>query len=472
MQANHCHYHPAQPATWHCEPCARFYGDCCAPLNAEAPHELPRCPLCSGELSFLGAANTAQPFWQRIPQFFGYALQRGPLAFAVLLALAGLFMPRSLILWILLFSVATKYFYSVIEAASQGQRQAPGLLAAFSLEGIGLFFRQLAVFLLAFIALAMVASLGSEALFWVANLAILLLMPASIICLALDKELGAALSPGLIWRVVRAMGWRYLILCAFLFILWQSPAWFTYMLSSGLPAGVLLPVAALLFDYFSVVMCAMMGYAVFQYQGALGYAVAEEDSQKYLPEAEWRRRRALAEAEILFKEGRREGAVEALSAALRRSPEDLALRERYHRLLFALGATERCLGHLARYLPLVARLNPALAANALLDARRLKADYLPHDPQVCEQVAEALLARHKTREALSLLVGLHQRFPDYPHIPRAYLLAARAFAEGLGQIDSAQKLLRFIRARYPQAPQTDELAALEQTLARLATVAG
>lgn len=472
MQASQCHYHPAQPATWHCQPCARPYGDCCVPLNADEPQELPRCPLCSGELGFLGAANTAQPFWQRIPQFFVYALQRGPLAFAALLALAGLVMPHSLILWILLFSVATKYFHSVIETGSQGQREAPGLLTAFSLGGIGLFFRQLAVFLLAFIALAMVASLRSEGLFWLMNIALLLLMPASIICLALDKELEAALSPAQIWQVIRAMGWRYLILCVFLFILWQSPDWVTEMLANGLPEKVLVPIAALLFGYFGVVMCAMMGYAVFQYQGALGYAVAEEGSQAYLPETEWRRRRALIEAEILFKEGRHAGAVEALAAALRRSPEDLVLRERYHRLLFALGDGELCLEHLEGYLPLAARLNPPLAASALLDARRLKADYLPGDAQVCEQVAEALLVRHKTREALSLLINLHQRFPDYPHIPRAYLLAARAFAEGLGQPESAQKLLKFIRARYPEARQPAELAVLEQTLARLAAAAG
>lgn len=472
MQSNHCHYHPAQPATWHCQPCERFYGDCCVPLNADDAQFVPRCPLCANELRFLGAANTAEPFWQRIPQFFRYGLQRGPLAFATLLALAAAFMPGSILLWLALFSVTTKYFHSVIEAGSEGAREAPGLRTAFAVEGLDLFLKQLGVFLLTFVLLWGAATTGSKALYWLTDITILLLLPASIIRLALDKELEAALHPGELYTLVRAMGWRYLILCAFLFILWQSPGWVTYMLASGLPEMILLPVAAFLFSYFGVVMCAMMGYAVFQYQGALGYAVAEEGRQEYLPEAEWRRRRALAEVEILFKEGRREGAVELLAAAVRRDPQDLALRERYHRLLFGLGATERCLGHLERYLPLATRLSPALAASALLDARRLKADYLPGDAQVCEQVAEALLARHKTREALSLLINLHQRFPDYPYIPRAYLLAARAFAEGLGQLDSAQKLVKFVRLRYPEAQWPADLAGLEQTLTRLAAAAG
>ncbi|MCY1540829.1 hypothetical protein D9M68_764920 [compost metagenome] len=153
---------------------------------------------------------------------------------------------------------------------------------------------------------------------------------------------------------------------------------------------------------------------------------------------------------------------------MQRTPDDLRLNERYHQLLFGLGARERCLRHLDHYLPLAARQNPALAATALLNARQLRADYLPADALVCEQVAGALLDRHKVREALSLLRNLHQRFPDYPHIPRAYLLAARGFAEGLGQLEPAQKLLGYIRARYPASPLLDQVGALEATLARLA----
>ncbi len=133
-----------------------------------------------------------------------------------------------------------------------------------------------------------------------------------------------------------------------------------------------------------------------------------------------------------------------------------------------MQARERCLRHLDHYLPLAARQSPAQAASALLNARQLQGDYLPEDALVCEKVAEALLARHKTREGLSLLRNFHQRFPDYPHVPRAYLLAARGFAEGLGQLEPAQKLLGFIRSRYPGSPLLDEVDALETVISRLA----
>ena len=179
MDKTHCHYHPAQPATWHCPACPRDYGDCCLPQNADATDDDPRCPLCRGGLTFLGAANSAQPFWERISTFFRYALQSGPLAFAGLLTLASLFMPSSKILWIALLSVATKYLHSVIEASSQALQEAPSLQSAFVGEGFGLFFKQLAVFLLAGAALWLAADFDSEALFWGVNLLIMLVMPAS-----------------------------------------------------------------------------------------------------------------------------------------------------------------------------------------------------------------------------------------------------------------------------------------------------
>jgi hypothetical protein len=470
MDKAHCHYHPAQPATWHCSSCPRDYGDCCVPLNADDHDLVALCPLCRSKLSFLGAANSAQPFWLRISTFFLYALQVGPLAFAALLALASLFMPNSKLLWLALLSVATKYLHSVIEASSQAQQQAPSLQSAFVGEGLALFFKQLAVFILAAAALWLAADFDSEALYWLVNTLIMLLLPASIIRLALEKELAAALSPELVGQVIKAMGWRYLILWVFLFILWQSPNYVTYMLSQGLPRVVLMPIATAIFGYFAVVMCAMMGYVVFQYQGALGYVIADEAQQNHFPAVEYQRRKALAEAEIRLKEGQSAQALELLTLALERSPNDLKLNERFHQLLYGLNERERCLRHLEHYLPLVMRLNPALAVSALLNARQLQADFLPADALLCEQLAGALLARHKNREGLSLLRNLHQRFPDYPHIPRAYLLAARGFAEGLGQLQPAQQLLDFIRARYPNSPVLDEVASLEAIIAKLKLV--
>lgn len=467
MDKRFCHYHSAQPATWQCLPCERHYGDCCIPLNSDAPEYAPACPLCRSDLRFLGAANTAQPFWERLPRFFAYGLQSGPLAFAALLALACVFMPSILVLWLLLFAVATKYLHSVIEAASFGSQDAPSLAEAFRLDSLRTFFQQLAVFVIALVLLWLAADFHNEAIYWGVNIAIMLALPASIIRLSLDKSLGSALSPAEVGQVMHAMGWRYLILCVFLFILWQSPSYVGWFLSNGLPRVVMVPVVAFLSGYFGVVMCAMMGYAVFQYQGELGYVMAGDEGPAGFAAPEWRRRKALAEAEVRVKEGQSGAALEILLEALREGAQDLKLNERYHQLLYSTNARSDCLKHLPHYLPLAARLNPQLAATAFLNARQLQADYLPDDPGVCERLAEVLLERHKPREALSLLRNLHKRFPDYPGIPRAYLLAARGFSEELGQVEPARQLLMFIRQRYPAFEQMSEVVQLEAVLAKL-----
>ncbi|KAF1061418.1 MAG: hypothetical protein GAK45_02226 [Pseudomonas citronellolis] len=123
--------------------------------------------------------------------------------------------------------------------------------------------------------------------------------------------------------------------------------------------------------------------------------------------------------------------------------------------------------HLAHYLPLTESSHPQLAVGAWLHALQLQPDRRLDDPLLSERLAALLLERHKPREALALLRNLHQRFPDYPHIPRAYLLAARGFAEGLGQVEPAAKLLAYIRQRYPASPLLDDVERLQQVLERM-----
>ena len=48
----------------------------------------------------------------------------------------------------------------------------------------------------------------------------------------------------------------------------------------------------------------------------------------------------------------------------------------------------------------------------------------------------------------------------------------RGFAEGLGQLESAQKLLDFIRSRYPSSPLLDEVDSLQAIIVKLAAVKG
>ncbi len=132
--SNYCHYHPLNPAKWHCERCATFYCAQCMP-EADESAKRANCPKCGGDMKYLGAVNQIVPFWNRIPAFFAYPLHPAPLSVMAICTITPLIM-RSPILEVVtslfLLAVLMKYTYTVIEATSQGRLQAPSVTEAFS----------------------------------------------------------------------------------------------------------------------------------------------------------------------------------------------------------------------------------------------------------------------------------------------------------------------------------------------------
>ncbi|MCL2309433.1 MAG: hypothetical protein FWC42_04035 [Proteobacteria bacterium] len=470
-----CHYHHEYPATWQCEPCNRLFGDCCMPINLDNPKE-PRCPLCHRELAYLGAANNAQPFWERIPFFFGYALQKGPLLFyliativvvALTATIVSPFFLAKLLLLLLGVCAITKYLCTVLIAVSEGETEAPPVSQMFRGEGFWVYIKILILFIVLSIVLWLSSTLGPLVVFLV-GLLLTLAFPAMIIVLTLEDSLIAALNPRNIITMIGAMGWHYLILWAFLFIIMQSPGLLVYLLASAhIPVYVLIVAFCLVFLYFYVVMFSMMGYAVYQHQGALGH-VAGDWTEAGLEENEYIPNKARALSEIYAREGRHEDALDALKEAIKAQPKNMALHERYHRLLLAHGTLEQSQAHLMRaYLPLLLSKAPARAVEVYLAAKKKMGDIpAPPHPMICETLALELIQKGHPAEGLQLTQNFHQRFPDYPHTPRVYLMAAKTLAYLQRDTDTAYQLMTYIRQHYPKSPQIVEVNALEVALGR------
>ena len=226
------------------------------PLNADAPGAGAAVPtVCRQAAVPRRRLNTAQLFWRAFRCSSVTACSRGRCC--SLQTVPGQPVHAGLEVAGWRCSASPPSTCKPIESSSQVAREAPALQGAFDGEGFSLFWRLLVIFF--------IASPWSG---W------RLTSPTARRCsgrrrwgaaadsgqhhrLALDKTLSVALSPDQVGAVIKAMGWRYLILWVFLFILWQSPTqWFTC--PAYLPRVVLMPIAALLFGYFSVVMCAMM----------------------------------------------------------------------------------------------------------------------------------------------------------------------------------------------------------------------
>ncbi|MDR0250374.1 MAG: hypothetical protein LBI35_03545 [Burkholderiales bacterium] len=469
-----CHYHHENPATWRCEPCNRLFGDCCMPINLNDPKE-PHCPLCRRKLAYLGAANTAQPFWERIPFFFRYALQKGPLLFYLIatiavIALSNIPIPfffLNLALLLLVVCIITKYLCTILISVSEGEMNAPPLGEAFRGEGLGAFFNILALHIVLGAVLGLSFTLGPLAAFLV-GLLLTLVFPAMIIVLVLEDSLVAALNPRRIITMIGAMEWHYLILWVFLFIITQSPWLLSYLLVSASVSGYVLGASiGIVLLYFYAVMFSMMGYAVYQYQGALDH-VAGDWTEGGLEENEYIPGKARALSEIYVREGRHDDALDALKEVIKAQPKNVMMHERYHRLLLTNGTPEQNHAHLMRfYLPLLLSKTPDRAVEVYLSAKKKLGDILPPPhPMICETLAQELIQRGHHAEGLKMVQDFHQRFPDYPHTPRVCLMAAKTLAYISRDTDAAYRLIALIREHYPKSPQIVEANALDVAMGR------
>lgn len=456
MQIDYCHYHLDQPATWRCTECHRLYCHTCLPLDADEfrTHKA-QCAMCNNTLLYLGATNTAQPFWERIGSFFQYPFHRNSLIMLGTFTIASAIFHNFLIS-LLLICVFTKYLYYVLEQTSFGNMEPPSVSTAFSPEHLALFFKQLSVFLSLMGLIGLVGRL-TESFFLTSATAlfVLLMLPASIIVLAMEKESRPAVNPIVLWRVANCVGWRYLIVFAYVFILLCGPTAVFYLLHNALPPAVLAGISSLIISYFFIVIFHMLGYVLFQYQGEFGYVAglhggSTDDEQTH---TNHNTQLIMSTADIYLLEGKHEGAITKLSEGLKQYPEDITLRDRYHQLLKALNQHQhqhqQMIKHATIYLDILYKnKNYAKASDIFMDCYTVDNQFRPTNPAICHQLASELFKKHQYRPALFLLHNLHQRAPQYQALPEAYFLAAKIYSEGLRQDESALKLLRFVEQQF------------------------
>ena len=139
----------------------------------------------------------------------------------------------------------------------------------------------------------------------------LLALPASMMVLARERSVLSAVNPIRLLIVMSSIGWPYLLLYFFLVILYGAPGYFFSGQGGDEPNGPFMAASMFVSGYFSLVMCSMMGYCLFQFQEKLGY-VAEVDSESDYSEEEYYLKKALSDSAVLIREGREQKALKVL----------------------------------------------------------------------------------------------------------------------------------------------------------------
>lgn len=408
------------------------------------------------------------PFWHRLPGFFLYPLLPPALFVCAGYAILHSWLSQAgLIGW--LFSlvvtlVLLKYAYEVLSHTANGYLRAP-FSTSVLIGGYELPFKQAAILIACYqVAGQLGRKLGFEAVLLFTTL-LWLVLPASVIVLAITRRLLDALNPVLLIGLIQRLGWAYAGLYGLLYCLqlaWQNVLGWVYSHPYS-------PTYSLLADganaYYLLVMFHLMGYVIYQYHEALDFDPEGQDevdvSDDSPPE--------LNLYETFMARGDHVAAAAELQYFLKTRPQDLTRRLRLHRLLKMLNDSA-ALCTLGRDLitDLLAGKQARQAAEVLVDCLRVNPGFKPAHETHYLPLAEMLKAAGDAKSVVRLISGFHQRYPDSEHLPRLYLMAAGLLVEQLHQPVLAAKFLDFLQSRYPEHAIQPEVRAYQNLIKRLA----
>lgn len=411
------------------------------------------------------AANTPEgvtPFWQRIPKFFVYPAQPGPLIYLGALAAASIFGLLSTLILIVvelaLWITFLRYAFVVLEHTSFGHLEPPKTLSDVNRSDDKRPYKQIGAFLILGIVAGVVQVMLTPLLGGLATLGSMLVqatLPAVIMLIAISDDFGHALNPASIIHTIQRIGLPYLALCFFLVSLSASSGWTIQHLGPHMPRWLLLPFVNFVAMYFILIMYNMMGYVLYQNHEALGLEVQVD----FAVSAESAHRKGgidplTHELNGLLSEGNVMGALELLRDRVNKDWENNDLHDRFHKLLMTTERKDEATTHGKQY---IAKLLNEKKLGRVLDiyddCLKLDPDFRGTEANNIYHLASTAHSVRRAKLALAIMRQFDKRNPGHPDIPAVYLLAAKILHEDLRDDRSAQALLAQICTKYPEHPQ-------------------
>ena len=454
------------------------------------------------------AGGAIEPFWERIHKFFLLPLDRAVLVRLAAFGAAGVLVVLLLFLGALgivlmlagglaLLVIGARYGFKIIERSSKGfLRPSDYPLSDEDLVSPYLPYKYVAmniVFGLVFV-LAALATRGSEFFSVVVWMLLFVgVMPAATMRLVITGSLRSALNPSEIVSLIKRMGKPYAALVGFVFVADLCRSYGIAAIgfagglgavAAGLAGGpraglgfgaiVLVFFMSVGFWYFTYMICALVGYSMYQYADKLDISVVGPGEQSLRSTAtartvDLKARTRDALIGQMVTAGEIKEAIDLLSDDLRDRPSDLSLHARLHRLLIAEGNRLRIEDHTDKYLTLLVKSQNWREALELYDeAMTRRADWTPRDAANVVPLAQAALRAGKAKEAGLLIRGFDKKNPNHADIPRAYLVGAQLMAEYASKPSEAKRILEHVVQRYAADPAATEAARYLEVMLRMA----
>ncbi|MEJ2286268.1 MAG: tetratricopeptide repeat protein [Desulfobacterales bacterium] len=291
-----------------------------------------------------------------------------------------------------------------------------------------------------------------------------------IILLVTTGSLINALNPVMFVGLTFRIGWAYLLMYFFLFLLGSAPAYLFQFLIKFLPGELHLLLYGFAESFYTIVSYHLMGYVILQYHDRIGYQVNFEDfkdpnAEDYKPREIDPDENVLKEVVPLIQEGKLDQAIAMIQKmTLHQGIKGINLSERYYTLLKMQKRKKDLLEHAVNHLDRLTQQkqkNKALAVFS--ECRKMDPAFLP-TADALFQLAGWFNESGKTQAAVSIYNLLVKSYPRHPSVPKAYFRIAQLFHDGLMKTDKAKKILSALQMKYPQH---EIMPHVENFLARL-----
>lgn len=469
IMTHYCKYHVLEAADWHCPLCRiEFCGSCSPDLPGEES-TVHYCPLCNGELRPLAGAHTAAPFWQRLTDFLRYPFS--PLGLVVLLlalVLPLLLGQSEMTAWLVAAAVmlgVCKYAWSALEQTATGDLEPIALerLAKAENQELGFGVGALMVGLCAITAYVH-ARFGFPGT--VLAVFLLALSPALLLAAGCNRSFSAALNGEAIKLALAGVGPVYAALALLLVLLFAGLHSMASIFADILPLAWGRAITLAAYSYYAIVLFALCGYVLFQFQESLGYTPAGTRAKN---RSSRRGDPFMNSVELFLKEGNYAKVSAMLKNETQKKSATLTAHERYHKMIWALNDETALRQHAAAYFKAL------LESGREQQVQQLMRTYLqrlpgfrPDDPDTCYELAQAFERMGDYKLAVHVLNGLHKDAPHYVRLPEAYMLAARLLAEQLAMPQKGLALLQFLDGRFKTHKAYPEIQqALRELSAKL-----
>jgi tetratricopeptide (TPR) repeat protein len=473
-----CNGHPTRKAHWHCSKCdALLCSECVSTRENESYgskdiHHF--CPKCNLPVDWVGLQNLIDPFWNRMPRIFAYPLSLQPFLFISVLAFATLFLSGSglfsSILRGVIWLMILKYSFESLKATASGNLKPPPVNAQTISEDFVQVLKQFAIYMLIFVGFAYISAKAGLILGVVFAIAALFFVPSMIILLVTTGSLFHAINPVVFVGLTFRIGWAYLLMYFFLFLLGSAPAYLVQYVIRFLPAEAHPMLFGFAQSFYTIISYHLMGYVILQYHERIGYQVDYEDfSDPTIKDYEPRKSDPdaviLSKVEPLIKEGKLDEAIGLIKTMTEQQPiSGVKLSERYYNLLKMRKRGAELLAHGVTHLDILTTENQKSKAIAVFtECRTTDSSFMP-TASALFKLAGWLNETSKTKAAVAVYNTLAKTYPDNPLVPKAYFRIAQIFHDRLMNKDQAKKALGLLLKKYPDH---DIIPQAESFLARL-----